>query len=405
MNRPNSVPGKNGILPIFSKRKRPRQAVFADPVSNMQSNSISQQEPTMNAACHGQSFNYFHSNYNNNNTIGPLTSMSSQSAAGSNQIHQNPSRPSCNKRANTSRPSSQWQQQQRSSTKVPELHRIPQSNSNNPAAMLQRGGIQRNTSSFGGEQRTKNFQHGNFNSTNKNSNTQLKGILKNSTQGKMNQGNVWEQGNTNPIRPTITRQGNPTTVPYRRLISSTATGYGMDNSQDILFGSGSNQKQEKTISQKENSKATANLSNNIDDGTNDIRIKQPTQDKSLKIITATIEGMKHWKEVSSNINLLFEVYAMVDSAVSTRTDGCGKQFILRDTNNSVKCIFFEIDRSIPKIIRGQYYRCIGNLFEDSGCFHCVSIRIATQQELKLIKVNISASDKAMRDAVYSISEP
>ncbi|XP_072909392.1 spermatogenesis-associated protein 22 isoform X4 [Hemitrygon akajei] len=147
--------------------------------------------------------------------------------------------------------------------------------------------------------------------------------------------------------------------------------------------------------------------NNPDDGV-DQRSK-PTQmkltqpDNTLRVMTATIEGMKHWTQYSDRLALLFEVFATLDSAVITGEHGA-KNFLLRDRKNSVPCVFYETDRDLPRLIRGQIHRCMGTYDKKRNLFKCVSVRPTTAVEQKTFTEFVSVADAEMTQFVKALNE-
>ncbi|XP_059829425.1 spermatogenesis-associated protein 22 isoform X2 [Hypanus sabinus] len=147
--------------------------------------------------------------------------------------------------------------------------------------------------------------------------------------------------------------------------------------------------------------------NNPDDGV-DQRSK-PTQmkltqpDNTLRVMTATIEGMKHWTQYSDRLTLLFEVFATLDSAVITGEYGA-KNFLLRDRKNSVPCVFYETDRDLPRLIRGQIHRCMGTYDKKRNLFKCVSVRPTTAVEQKTFTEFVSVADAEMTQFVKALNE-
>ncbi|XP_048252023.1 spermatogenesis-associated protein 22-like isoform X2 [Haliotis rufescens] len=83
---------------------------------------------------------------------------------------------------------------------------------------------------------------------------------------------------------------------------------------------------------------------------------------------------------------MLEVFGVLDSAVVTDKSGTGKEFVLRDETDTVHCIFYEIDRSLPRLIRGQWQRCVGSVEHKSGRLKCVSVRAAGAEEKHLAKL-------------------
>ncbi|XP_053311812.1 spermatogenesis-associated protein 22 [Spea bombifrons] len=127
------------------------------------------------------------------------------------------------------------------------------------------------------------------------------------------------------------------------------------------------------------------------------------KENSLRIIPATIESMKHWSEYTDRIPLLFEVLATLDSAVTCGEHG-SKMFLLRDGKSHVPCVFYEIDRELPRLIRGRVHRAVGNYDKKRTVLKCVSVRPASAAEQQTFKQFITAADKEMERYVRSINE-
>ncbi|XP_069766372.1 spermatogenesis-associated protein 22 isoform X2 [Narcine bancroftii] len=71
-----------------------------------------------------------------------------------------------------------------------------------------------------------------------------------------------------------------------------------------------------------------------------VQMKFTQPDNSLRVLTTTIEGMKHWTQYNDRFALLFEVFATLDSAVISG-EYSAKNFLLRDRKESVPCVFYE----------------------------------------------------------------
>nr|XP_015222921.1 PREDICTED: spermatogenesis-associated protein 22 isoform X2 [Lepisosteus oculatus] len=130
---------------------------------------------------------------------------------------------------------------------------------------------------------------------------------------------------------------------------------------------------------------------------------RPIEEKSLRILTTVAEGMKHWSQYSDKAALLFEVFATLDSPVTTGPYG-SKNFLLRDGKDIVQCVFYETDRELPRLIRGQVQRCVGNYDKSRNLLKCVSVRPATQAEQKNCLESVKASDAEMRQFVKMLRE-
>ncbi|XP_015262361.1 PREDICTED: spermatogenesis-associated protein 22 [Gekko japonicus] len=132
-----------------------------------------------------------------------------------------------------------------------------------------------------------------------------------------------------------------------------------------------------------------------------IRLKE--KDNSLRILSAVIESMKHWSQYTNKAPLLFEVLGILDSAVTPGLYGA-KTFLLRDGKESVSCVFYEIDRELPRLIRGRAHRCVGNYDTSRKLFRCVSVRPASVPEQQTFQDFVRIADVEMREYVKASNE-
>ncbi|XP_025957230.2 spermatogenesis-associated protein 22 [Dromaius novaehollandiae] len=130
-----------------------------------------------------------------------------------------------------------------------------------------------------------------------------------------------------------------------------------------------------------------------------LKLKQ----NSLRIISAVIESMKHWSQYTYKTALLFEVLGTLDSAVTTGAYGA-KNFLLRDGKESLPCVFYEIDRDLPRLIRGRVHRCMGNYDTKRNIFKCVSVRPATIPEQNAFQEFVKIADVEMTAYVKTMNE-
>ncbi|XP_060558831.1 spermatogenesis-associated protein 22-like [Ruditapes philippinarum] len=80
--------------------------------------------------------------------------------------------------------------------------------------------------------------------------------------------------------------------------------------------------------------------------------------KSLHFLTVDVAEMKHWNKFKDSVQIIFELFGQLDSATTKGSMEC-KEFLIRDEKkNDVTCVFYEIDRQLPKITRGQWYRYV-----------------------------------------------
>ncbi|XP_078403943.1 spermatogenesis-associated protein 22 isoform X1 [Cetorhinus maximus] len=147
----------------------------------------------------------------------------------------------------------------------------------------------------------------------------------------------------------------------------------------------------------------SNPSDGVDQKSKPFQMKVMQPDNSLRIVTATIEGMKHWTQYNHRCALLFEVFATLDSAVRAG-DQSAKNFLLRDRKDSVPSVFYETDRDLPRLIRGQVHRCMGTYDQRRNLFKCVSVRPASTVEQKTFAEFVSVADAEMTQFVKALNE-
>ncbi|XP_019903439.1 spermatogenesis-associated protein 22 isoform X2 [Esox lucius] len=130
---------------------------------------------------------------------------------------------------------------------------------------------------------------------------------------------------------------------------------------------------------------------------------KPTAENSLRILTAVIDGMRHWSRLKDRALYLFEIFATLDSAVTAGSHGA-KNFLMRDGKEVVQCVFYENELELPRLIRGQVHRCVGNFDRTRDTLICVSVRAALPSEQRMVYESVKASDIEMRIVVKSLSE-
>lgn len=59
---------------------------------------------------------------------------------------------------------------------------------------------------------------------------------------------------------------------------------------------------------------------------------------------------------------------------------------------------------LPRLIRGQVHRCVGNYNRQKNVFTCVSVRAASLSEQRNAQEAVKASDSEMRNEVQALSE-
>ncbi|XP_049599629.1 spermatogenesis-associated protein 22 isoform X2 [Syngnathus scovelli] len=126
-------------------------------------------------------------------------------------------------------------------------------------------------------------------------------------------------------------------------------------------------------------------------------------DNSLRILNATIEGMKYWSQFKIKVPLFFEIIATLDSAVTIGHHGA-KNFLLRNGNEVVQCVFYENEQNLPHLFRGQVHRCVGNYDGNRDVLVCMSIREAKPSEVRNALITIKVCDNYMRKLVKLFHE-
>uniref|UniRef100_A0A3B3UYG2 Spermatogenesis associated 22 n=1 Tax=Poecilia latipinna TaxID=48699 RepID=A0A3B3UYG2_9TELE len=130
--------------------------------------------------------------------------------------------------------------------------------------------------------------------------------------------------------------------------------------------------------------------------------KQPMEN-SLRILTTVINGMRHWSQFKDKIPYLFEIFATLDSAVTLGLYGA-KSFLLRDGKDVLQCVFYENEQPLPRLIRGQVHRCVGNYDRSRDVLICVSVRAAQPSEQRNALEAVKVSDAEMRALAKILSE-
>ncbi|KAM7397678.1 hypothetical protein PAMA_005815 [Pampus argenteus] len=125
--------------------------------------------------------------------------------------------------------------------------------------------------------------------------------------------------------------------------------------------------------------------------------------RELRILTAVIDGMRHWSQFKDKVPYLFEIFATLDSAVTLGHHGA-KNFLMRDGKEVVQCVFYENEQELPRLIRGQVHRCVGNYDRSRDVLVCVSVRPGLPSELRNAQEAVKACDAEMRALVKSLSE-
>ncbi|XP_068187988.1 spermatogenesis-associated protein 22 isoform X2 [Antennarius striatus] len=130
---------------------------------------------------------------------------------------------------------------------------------------------------------------------------------------------------------------------------------------------------------------------------------RPTIDNSLRILTAVIHGIRHWSHFKDKVPYLFEIFGTLDSAVTMGHHGA-KNFLMRDGKETVQCVFYENEQELPRLIRGQVHRCVGNYDRSKDVLVCVSVRPGLPSELRNAQESVKVCNAEMRALVKSFNE-
>ncbi|CAF0760288.1 unnamed protein product [Rotaria sp. Silwood1] len=110
------------------------------------------------------------------------------------------------------------------------------------------------------------------------------------------------------------------------------------------------------------------------------KIKILPEDESLRLVTSTIQGMKHWTNKHLSYPILFEIFGKLDSQITSLSSTNTRQFSLIDEKDRIECIFAEMDQSFSNIDRDVQLRVICRLKSESNIVRCIAIRIADKDE-------------------------
>ncbi|XP_067131749.1 spermatogenesis-associated protein 22-like [Centruroides vittatus] len=130
---------------------------------------------------------------------------------------------------------------------------------------------------------------------------------------------------------------------------------------------------------------------------------EASRENDLRIITVTPTTLHQWKLVQHHQVTLYELFGILDSPIETAKFATAKTFILRSGRDSIQILFYEIDRSLPCIRRGEWQRCIGS-FDTVGNFRAVSIRQALDKEINNLEAVLSFMKNIMSNFVL-LNEP
>ncbi|GFT24044.1 uncharacterized protein TNCV_2063211 [Trichonephila clavipes] len=121
-------------------------------------------------------------------------------------------------------------------------------------------------------------------------------------------------------------------------------------------------------------------------------------DKTLtfpRIFTVTVEKLQTCPKVLSCGQMIFELFGILQKVIPIKQPKAQKlQLKSQKMKYHLICTFYEIDRQLPKLAMGTWYRCI-ILLRYNKEYQCVSIRSATSNELKYLDKLVIESSKSM----------
>ncbi|XP_031558230.1 spermatogenesis-associated protein 22-like [Actinia tenebrosa] len=116
-------------------------------------------------------------------------------------------------------------------------------------------------------------------------------------------------------------------------------------------------------------------------------------ENSPKVLTTSIKNLMDWEEFRGKMTFIFEIFGILESAVSTGISNNSKTFILKDDTGSIRCTFWEMT-----------YRCIGSMDRMKRSFNCVTVRPSTLAELHSAKISIACAQLVMQAYIATFRE-
>ncbi|KAF1523253.1 Spermatogenesis-associated protein 22, partial [Eudyptula minor] len=238
--------------------------------------------------------------------------------------------------------------------------------------------------------------------------------LRNTTDSRSDSGIIRKFESLSNSLKTVQQQKNPDNRNSSQHIKTTETSqtYTSKGQRPVKPNTVSKSLQDHSVAYKFNHNIQQNKMNEKQFGcvpeersqevsSSQLKIKE--KKNSLRIVSAVIESMRHWSQYAYKTALLFEVLGTLDSAVTPGAYGA-KNFLLRDGKESLPCVFYEIDRELPRLIRGRVHRCMGNYDTKRNIFKCVSVRPATIQEQNTFQQFVKIADIEMTAYVKTMNE-
>lgn len=102
--------------------------------------------------------------------------------------------------------------------------------------------------------------------------------------------------------------------------------------------------------------------------------------KSIKYLTKKFHEASKETKLKHVGTFAFEIVAILDSSISESGAKYSKEFTVRDNFDRMHCIYFEMDQTLKKLIRGSFIRLSGLYNAGNSLFTCYSVRQATEHE-------------------------
>ena len=128
----------------------------------------------------------------------------------------------------------------------------------------------------------------------------------------------------------------------------------------------------------------------------------PFKGLTLRVVSSTIVEIRKLFRYRNHIPAMFELIGKCSSDLTVGKFDYEKKVLLKDNTGSVNCVYYEVDRKLDCMMRGRSYRCIGTM--KSPNFHCVSIRIADEEEIKLFTTKVQMSQRLLKQVIILIKE-
>ncbi|GAB6030309.1 spermatoproteinsis associated 22, variant 3 [Chamberlinius hualienensis] len=83
---------------------------------------------------------------------------------------------------------------------------------------------------------------------------------------------------------------------------------------------------------------------------------------SMFFFTSSVGAVKEWKRYRDEVHMLVEIFGILESINPDPVNIGGKRIVISDQGNVLLCLFYEIDRQLPKLTLKQWIRVRTILF-------------------------------------------